>query len=307
LKLLLVLTVADIRAVSPHAWNGWKATLLRELYTRAEQYMGTGKVEIKQHQAELFFADLRKQLPSWNEREVKHYIEQGDPSFWASVAPFRHAVIARMVREAEAKEQPLLLDTQHDYDRSITEITVCTGDQHGLFSKVAGAMSLAGANIINAKIFTLKNGIAVEIFQLQDLSGEVFDHAGKLAKMAVYIEQVLSADLNIVKEFASRYSPYLKSRGKSVPLLGQVLVDNEASSLHSVIELMGRDRSGLLYDVTSALASLGLSIVTAHISTYGTQVADVFYVKDNFGFKITHESKLKQIKETLLSVLNRGA
>ncbi len=303
LKLLLVLTVADIRAVSPHAWNEWKAVLLRELYTRAEQYMGTGKVELKQQQEEQFLADLRKHLIGWSERDINHYVEQGSPSFWASVPPDRHAVIARMMREAESKSQPLLIDTQHDYDRCVSEITVCTLDDHGLFSKIAGAMSLAGANIINAKIFTLKNGIAVEIFQIQDLSGEVFDSAGKLAKMSVYIEQVLSGELNIAKEFSRRTTGYLKPRNKAVPLLGQVLVDNEASSLHSVIELTSRDRAGLLHDVTSTIAGLGLSIVTAHISTYGMQVADVFYVKNNFGLKITHELKLKQIKETLMKVL----
>ena len=304
LKLLLVLTVADIRAVSPTVWNTWKGVLLRDLYTRSEQFMGTGKIELKQHQANLFFKDLQKLLIGWSEREIEHYIEQGSPSFWASVEPSRHASIARMMREAELNPQPLLLDTQHDYEKSITEITVCTLDIHGLFSMMAGAISLAGANIINAKIFTLKNGIAIEIFQLQDLNGEVFDNSGKLAKMSVYIEQVLTGELNIAKEFATRPSPYQRSNSKAVPLMGQVLIDNEASNLHSVIELTGRDRSGLLHDVTNTIAGLGLSIVTAHISTYGTQVADVFYVKDNFGMKIAHANKMIQIQEKLLLVIN---
>lgn len=303
LKLLLALTVADIRGVSPVAWNAWKGVLLRELYNRAEQCIGTGKVELKQHQANHFHEDLRKLLVGWSEREVAHYLEQGTSSFWASIEPTRHAVIARMVRQSENMLQPILLDTQHNYERSITEITVCTSDQHGLFSMVAGAMSLAGANIINAKIFTLKNGIAVEIFQLQDLNGEVFDRSDKLAKMSVYIEQVLSGELNIAQAFAKRASPYLKSRSKAVPLLGQVLIDNDASNIHSVIEFTSRDRAGLLHDVTSAIAEMGLSIVTAHISTYGTQVADVFYVKDNFGMKILHNNKIKQIQEKLFLVM----
>lgn len=304
LKLLLALTVADIRAVSPVAWNAWKGVLLRELYSRAEQCMGTGKVELKLHQANHFHDDLRKLLVGWKDHEVERYLEQGSSSFWASVEPARHAVIARMVRESEAMVQPILLDTQHNYERSITEITVCTYDKHGLFSMVAGAMSLAGANIINAKIFTLKNNVAIEIFQLQDLNGEVFDRSDKLAKMSVYIEQVLSGELDIMAAFAKRASPYLRSRSKAVPLLGQVLIDNEASNIHSVIEFTGRDRAGLLHDVTHAIAELGLSIVTAHISTYGTQVADVFYVKDNFGMKILHRNKIKQIQDRLFSVIN---
>ena len=305
LKLLLVLTVADIRAVSPHAWNNWKAGLLRELYTRAQQCMGTGKIELKQGQENLFIEDLKKLLIGWNEKEILHYQQQGTPSFWTSVSPSRHAVIANMVRAAEDSAHPLLIDTQHDYENSITEIIVCTLDSHGLFSKVAGAMSLAGANIISAKIFTLKNGIAVEIFQIQDLSGEVFDNAGRLAKMSVYIEQVLSSEIKLEEEFKNRSTArkIQHSRSKSVPLLGQVLVDNEASHIHSVIELMARDRTGLLHDVTRVIAELGLSIVTAHISTYGTQVADVFYVKDNFGMKILSAAKTKQIREKLLEVV----
>lgn len=306
LKLLLVLTVVDIRAVSPIAWNAWKGVLLRELYNRAEQCMGTGKVELKQHQTNHFQDELRKLLVGWKENEIEHYLSLGSSSFLASAPPSRHADIARMVRQSESMEQPILLDTQHNYERSVTEITVCTPDKHGLFSMVAGAMSLAGANIINAKIFTLKNNMAIEIFQLQDLSGDVFDRADKLAKMSVYIEQALAGELDIAEEFSKRSTPYMRSRNKAVPLLGQVLIDNEASNVHTIIEFIGRDRAGLLYDATRVIAEMGLSIVTAHISTYGTQIADVFYVKDNFGMKIIHQNKIKQIQEKLLAVVSSG-
>lgn len=304
LKLLLVMTVADIRAVSPAAWNAWKGVLLRELYSRAEQAMGTGKVELGQRQTNNLHDDLHRLLIGWSDEELENYLQQGNSSFWASVPIERHAEIARMVRQSEIIERPILIDTQHNYERSITEITICTFDQAGLFSMIAGAMSLAGANIINAKIFTLKNNIAVEIFQLQDLNGDVFDRPDRLAKMSVYVEQVLSGDLDIMEAFASRNSRYQKTRGKSLALMGQVLVDNEASNLHSIIEITGRDRAGLLYDVTKSITDMGLSIVTAHISTYGMQVADVFYVKDNFGMKIEHDSKIKKIQEKLLGVIN---
>ena len=303
LKLLFVLTVADIRAVSPHVWNAWKGVLLRELYNRAEQAMGTGKVEIKEQQVSWLRQDLLKSLQGWNDEELDHYLAQGEASFWASASPGRHAVVARMVRAVECDEKPLVLDTQHDHAQAITELTVCTRDQPALFANIAGAVSLAGANIINAKIFTLKNGIAVEIFQLQDLAGEVFDRPDRLAKMSVYIEQVLAGELDIESEFRKRKTPYLQARKNALPMPGQVLVDNEASNIHSVIELTGRDRAGLLHEVTHAIAELGLSIVTAHISTYGTQVADVFYVKDNFGMKITHSGKLKQMRVTLMDVV----
>jgi [protein-PII] uridylyltransferase len=304
LKLLLILTAADIRAVGPAVWNAWKGGLLRDLYKRAEQCMGTGEVFLKQHQTGQFRTDLAKLLHGWNDADLDAYLEQGNPSFWANFDLPRHAIIARMMKQARSMALPLLVDTQHDYERSNTEIILCTYDQPNLFSKLAGAMALAGANIINAKIFTLKNGMVVDVFQVQDATGQVLDRPDRLAKMSVYIEQALSGELNLAEAFAKRPPEYLNASRNAVVLPGQVFIDNDASNIHSVIELTGRDRNGFLYAVTKTIGELGLSIATAHISTYGTQVADVFYVKDIFGMKITHDTKLKQVRDALLKPLN---
>jgi len=303
LKLLLVLTAADIRAVGPAIWNAWKGSLLRELYRRAEQCMGTGAVALKKHQAGQFKEDLLKLLPGWTVRDVEAYLEQGNPTYWASFDMLRHATVARMIKDARTMAMPLLVDTQHDYDRSITDIILVTYDQHALFSKIAGAMSLSGANIINAKAFTLKNGMAIDVFQVQDAAGQVFDRSDKLAKMSVYIEQALSGELDLAAAFAERARGGINPSRDALPLPGQVFIENNASNIASVIELTGHDRSGFLYDVTKTIAELGLSVVTAHISTYGTQAADVFYVKDIFGMKLTHETRLKQVREALLRAM----
>jgi len=307
LKLLLVLTAADIRAVGPAVWNAWKGALLRDLYQRAEQCMGTGQVELKKHQAGQFRSDLLKRLAGWSDADVDAYLEQGNPSFWANFDLARHAVIARMMKQAQTMPMPLLIDTQHTYEHSITEIILCTYDQNGLFSKIAGVMSLAGANIINAKIFTLKNGMVVDVFQVQDALGQVFDRSDRLAKMSVYMEQVLSGEMDLAEAFAERKSEYgggvFRASQNAMPSAGQVFIENDASNICSVIELTGHDRSGFLYDVTHTIADLGLSVATAHISTYGTQVADVFYVKDIFGMKLTHENKLRKVRETLLKAI----
>lgn len=304
MRLLLILTVADIRAVGPAVWNEWKATLLRDLYTRAEQFMGTGHVVMPRQQTEQLRADLRARLPGWSEEELDDYIEQGNPGFWNACDVSHHATIARMLRQAQHMKLPLLIDTQHDHVRGITEFIICTFDQHELFSKIAGAISLGGANIINAKIFTLKGGMAIDVFQVQDVSYKAFDRPDRLAKVAVYIEQALSGELKLADMLAKRSLPLDKSRNVfTIP--GQVFIANNASNIYSVIELSGRDRAGFLYDVTRAIAELGLSVATAHISTYGTQVSDVFYVKDIFGMKILHETKLRQVRERLLEAVNK--
>ena len=304
LKLLLVLTAADIRAVGPTAWNAWKAELLRELYRRAEQCMGTGVVALKEHQEDQFRQDLMKKLPGWTEADVDHYLEQGNHSFWANIDITRHAVIARMLREAKTMPLPLLVDTYHDYERSVTEIIVATQDQPGLFSKIAGAMALSGANIISAKIFTLKHGMVVDVFQVQDVMGQVLDRPDRLAKMSVYLEQTLSGELDLSESFNERILDYANARRHALPVPGQIFIENNASNIYSVIELTGQDRPGFLYQVTQAIADLGLTIATAHITTYGSQVADVFYVKDIFGMKIDHGAKLKAVREALLAAIN---
>ena len=99
LKLLLALTVADIRAVGPGVWNGWKASLLRELYRRAEEAMGAGREwTLKRHQAGQFREDVLKLLPGWTPRDIDSYLEQSNPTYWMSFDPMCHAMVARMMK-----------------------------------------------------------------------------------------------------------------------------------------------------------------------------------------------------------------
>ena len=86
----------------------------------------------------------------------------------------------------------------------------------------------------------------------------------------------------------------------------RVLVDNKASASHTVIEVNGRDRPGLLYEVTRELTRLNLQISSAKISTYGEKVVDVFYVKNLFGHKVEQPAKLTEIRNTLEAVLAKG-
>lgn len=306
LKLLFVLTVADMRAVGGSVWNAWKSLLLEELYEKTAQAM-SGGVPLAPPQQEALREALLKALPGWNEKSLDAYLEQGSPGFLASLRPPQHAAIARMLKDAQTMDVPLLLDTQHDYERAVSEITVCTKDKRGLFSKLSGALALAGANIVGAKIFTLKNGMAVDVFQVQDASGDIFDRPNRLAKLSVYIEQALAGELALESALQHQRKPYGRQAHDAHPSAGQVFIENEASHIHTLIEITGHDRPGLLYALTKTMADLDISIASAHISTYGTRVVDVFYVKDAFGMKIFHENKLKKIREELLLVINKDA
>src|SRR5690606_14783977 len=127
-----------------------------------------------------------------------------------------------------------------------TQIIVCTPDRKGLFSRIAGAMALAGANIVGAKIFTLKNGMAIDIFQVQDATADVFDRPDRLAKLSVYIEQALADELDLARTFADQRKNYGRARRDAHPVPGQVFIENDASASLTVIEITGHDRLGFL-------------------------------------------------------------
>ncbi len=302
LKLLLILTAADIRAVGPKVWNGWKATLLRELYHRAVEEMSGGLVaDSRDQRIAAAQQAVRALLSDFSPAEMDAFIAKGYPSYWLSFDAPMQARHARLTREAERSGAPLTVDTRVDASRAVTEITLYTADHAGLFSRIAGALALAGANIVDAKILTLSNGMALDTFTVQDQSGGAFDRPDKLAKLAVLFENVLSGRVKPHLELAKPGAIPSRTRVFTVP--PRVLIDNKASLTHSVIEVNGRDRPGLLFDVTRALTGLNLQIANAKISTYGEKVVDVFYVKDLFGHKVEHEQRLKDIRERLIEVM----
>lgn len=251
---------------------------------------------------------LRKDLAltKWPTEEIEAHLARGYPNYWTSFDTATHLRHARLVREAEVTKAPLTVESRVDVMRAVTEITVYTSDHPGLFSQIAGAMAVSGANIVDAKIITLANGMALDTFWVQDSEGGAFDSPPKLARLSAVIEQVLSGRMWLDKELASRKGK-LPSRAHVFKVPPRVIIDNKASTSHTLLELNGRDRPGLLYDITAAMTRAGLQIASAHISTYGERVVDVFYVKDIFGLKVSHERKLEQVRTELLKALEEPA
>jgi [protein-PII] uridylyltransferase len=302
LKLLLVLTVADIRAVGPKVWNGWKAALLRELYHRAIEVISGGlSDEGQDSRAAAAQTEARRLLPDFSEPEFATFVSRGYPFYWLSFDPATHARHARLMREAEASGAPLTVEKRVDLHRSVTEITLYTADHPGLFSRIAGALAISGANIVDAKIMTMSNGMALDSFWVQDSAGGPFDRPDKLAKLAVVFENVLTGDLKPHRELARPVA--IPSRTRVFTVTPRVLLDNKVSGSHTVVEVNGRDRPGLLFELTRALTRLNLQVSSAKISTYGEKVVDVFYVKNLFGHKVEHSAKLAEIQRVLEAVL----
>ena len=304
LRLLLVLTVADMRAVSPKVWNGWKAALLRELYARVAEVLAGGlsttERDVRVQRAKQAAAIL---LPDWPESDVEQFTGLGYPAYWLSFDPETHARHARLIRDAEARKAPLTVDTQPLPARAVTEVTVYCADHAGLFSKISGALAVAGASIVDARIHTMTNGMALDTFWIQDAAGGTFDAPHRLARLSVLIEQALSGRIRLSTEIRKLQKGLLGRRMQAIHVPPRVVVDNHASYTHTVLEVNGRDRPGLLHDVTAAISEQGLQIASAHVTTYGVRAVDVFYVKDIFGLKITSERKLNQLRDALLAAL----
>ncbi len=304
LRLLLILTVADMRAVSPKVWNGWKATLLRDLYARVAEVLAGGlstterdvRVERARHAAAAMLAD-------WPKEEIERFTSLGYPGYWLSFDPETHARHAHLIRDAEARQAPLTVVTQPLPARAVTEVTVYCADHAGLFSKISGALAVAGASIVDARIHTMTNGMALDTFWIQDAAGGPFERPDRVARLAVLIEQALSGRIRLATEIRKLAKITLGRRMRAIHVPPRVVIDNYASNTHTLLEVNGRDRPGLLHDVTAAISEQGLQIASAHVTTYGVRAVDVFYVKDVFGLKVENERKLTTLRDALLKAL----
>lgn len=299
LKLLLVLTCADIRAVGPKVWNDWKATLLRELYARADERMSGGHATATlDSRIERARTALVERLKDWPSKDLEEYLSSGSPSYWVSYEVDVHERHARFIREAESGDQAFAIRFDVDKSRAVTEMLIYAPDHPGLFAKIAGALSLSNVNVVDAKILTLSNGMALDTFTIQDFNRTAINTETKLNRIKSRVIAAMEGRLRLDRALEEAQDK-TADRTQALEAPPRVIIDNTASKLFSVIEINGHDRPGLLFDITKAIGALALQISSAHISTYGERVVDVFYVKDVFGMKIENEGKIKQIRHEL--------
>jgi len=306
LKLLLVLTCSDIRAVGPKVWNDWKATLLRELYSRADERMSGGHsaapLDIRVNRAR---DCLSKRLSDWPAREMEEFVMSGSPAYWVSYDTETHERHARFIRAADIAGQKIAVTFEPDKAKAATEMLIYTPDHPGLFAKIAGALAISNVSIVDAKILTLSTGMALDTFKIQSFDGSAITADAKLHRIQSRLVAVLEGRIRLDRELkdAQDRNP---GRFRALEAPPRVIIDNTASKVFSVIEINGHDKPGFLSEVTNVISSLGLQIGSAHILTYGVRVVDVFYVKDVFGMKIENETKIGQIRKSLREVLGHA-
>jgi [protein-PII] uridylyltransferase len=301
LKLLTILTTADIRAVGPGVWNGWKAQLLRTLYYETEPVLTGGFSEVNRAQrVAMAQTEFREALQSWPPDRLETYIAKHYPAYWLKVDLPHKIEHANFLRAAEDTGKNLATMVGFDAERAVTELTVIAPDHPWLLAIIAGACAMAGANIVDAQIFTTTDGLALDTISLSREFERPEDEQRRTNRVAESIEKALRGELRLPDVVAKRAPP--KGRIKAFALEPTVTINNQWSHRYTMLEVTGLDRTGLLYELTTTLSKLNLNIASAHVATFGERAVDVFYVTDLLGAQITSPTRQAAIKRALIAL-----
>ena len=304
LRLLLVLTACDIRAVGPNVWNNWKAQLLRALYydTRAALTGGAERLS-RGERVDEAKETLRAALKDWPAEAVEAEIARHYAPYWVGLDDDARLAHAHLARDGDPAGVAIRLDP--DPSRDATRVLILMADHPGLFSRMAAAMALARASVVDARTYTTADGMATSAFWIQNHEGGPYAPA-QFDRLRRTIARALSGEIAPRAALAERRRG-ARRRERAFEAPTRIVFDNDASDIYTVIEVETRDRFGLLSDLTGVLAGGGINIFSAVIATYGEQAVDVFYVKDLFGLKIRSAAKQEAIRKRLRAAIDRAA
>jgi len=303
LDLLLLLTVCDIRGVGPGTWNNWKASLLRALYRQTRRVLEDGfEAFTREQRGSDAKRNLRAALSDWDARDLKRELGRHYAPYWQGLHVTAHVVFARLLRDLDADD--IAIDLAIEPDRDATRACFALADHPGIFSRLAGALGLVGANVVDARTYTSKDGFATAVFWIQDAEGHPFEQS-RLPRLRRMIRKTLQGE--VVPREAIKERDRLRKRERAFRVPTHIMFDNDGSELYTIIEVDTRDRPGLLYDLTRTLATANVYIASAVIATYGEKVVDTFYVKDMFGLKFHTESKRATLEKKLRAAIEAGS
>ncbi|AWL92458.1 MULTISPECIES: [protein-PII] uridylyltransferase [Bradyrhizobium] len=301
MKLLTILTTADIRGVGPGVWNGWKAQLLRSLYYETEPVLTGGFSEVDRgKRLTAAYAEFRNAFAEWPAEELDAYIGRHYPAYWLKVELARKIRHARFVRSSEQAGHKLAINVGFDEVRGVTELTIFAADHPWLLSIIAGACASAGANIVDAQIYTTTDGRALDTISISREYDRDEDEGRRATRIGEMIEDVLEGKLRLPEVVARRT---VRSKARPFVIEPEVTINNQWSDRYTVIEVSGLDRPGLLYELTTAISKLNLNIASAHVATFGERARDVFYVTDLLGAQISAPTRQAAIKSALTHVM----
>lgn len=303
LRLLCVLTIVDIRAVGPNVWNTWKRQLLSDLYYAAEEIMvadnrGKGWKDRITHKKN----ELRERLSDWDDAKFKGYEERFSGAYWLSEHPDYLEENAKLIEATQLAKQDLGVSLRVSDDKEHTLVSLYVKDEPGLFARMAGALLVGRASIVNAKVFTTNDGMALNNYAIEDFRGSVIDNPERLSRLQVLVTDAMTGKLDIDSNIDRKLTG-APLREVYLEVESSIIIDNKASEYFTILEVNGQNRLGLLYDLASVFYKRKISIFGAHVATYGERAVDVFYVQELDGTKISHKGRLKALKENLKSAI----
>lgn len=303
LELLYLVTYADLSAVNPAVWTSWKSDLLAELYKKSR-----AMIEDQITGEELLISSIyvepkkiSKLSPIISESNVQEHIESINDISYAH--QFTDVEIAKHVEAIQKGEEVSVLFKEFD---DFTNVTIITNDSPSLLSKLCGVISINDANIHDAKIFTRKDGIVIDNFNITDFRTHTKIENDRYPKIEQDFKNVVKGMLQLNKEFANMKSKWWRIETKFFKRAGKVRIAFEKHEKYTIIDIFSPDRLGFLYQVTSKMNELGLSIYFAKISTKGDDIVDSFYVLDRSGKKISpdiYEYIKTELTETITQML----
>lgn len=303
LRLLLILTVVDIRAVGPNVWNEWKRSLLRTLFEAAEERLRLG---YKQHGRTELVRTRQQELAAalaWKSSVIRAHAKRLPDSYWlAEPLPWQVAN-ARQVAESEARigdARPNVV-AEDDPESGATRVSVFTPDREGLFYRICAGLASAGANIIDARIHTTSDGMALDNLLVLDGRGQPYRERRQRTRLARAVAAALSSS-------APPPLPSGKPAAKvrAFEIAPSVVIAERASTRTTVVEVNARDRPALLAALAGAIHACGHTIHSAHIATYGERAVDVFYLTGPKGTKLG-ATQIEALRERLLDAASESA
>jgi [protein-PII] uridylyltransferase len=300
LRLLFLLTVVDIQAVGPGVWNGWKRQLLRALFEAAEESLRLGHMEKgRTDRIAAVQRDLAGRL-GWEESRFARLGWRLPDSYWLAEPAEVIEANARLMDSADrapATARPL--STAVQAERGATLVSVYGKDQAGLFFRLTAAISLAGGNIIDARIHTTNDGMAIDNFLVQDSAGQPFAERHRLKRLEQAVLAALAGEEPAMGRLEAKALPL--PRAEAFHIHPAVFIDNHASSRYTVVEVNARDRAALLSGLARALYESRAAVHSAHVATYGERAVDVFYLTDlSTDRRIESPARLKALHARLL-------
>jgi len=305
---LYLLTIADLKATGPDVLTQWKEQLLEELYLKSYKILEMGDLVSPEMTTKV--REMREYLRSSLSSQLSHdeleeWIEALPSRYLLTTSPER--LLDQLTLAREMKEKGMAAYLKYHLVEDKHEILVCTWDRPGLFSSICAVMLAHGLNIVEARIHTWTNAVAMDTFTVEPLGAESREPMDpqKIAEMERDLRAILEGTLSVKELLSKRIRPPLGAHRAHSQIKPRVTIDNRASDFYTVVEIRAADRLGLLFAVTSALAKLELGVHVAIVDTRKGRVIDVFYVQDSGGQKILEKEKLSQIEATLYGVLER--